>query len=111
MLSDVTLPPWMLWTAAGLAAAAAVGLAAGAWLAYRRRRPTVAPLNFQPLSSTSVIMPQPPGGSGRSPKPPAFMPAPAPLAPALSADQSEQRATYRRAGNAVLVFITDPDDH
>jgi hypothetical protein len=102
MPDGVTLPPWMLWTAVVLVASAAGGLLVGMWRARRLRPPPIPALTFQP---------PPPAGSGRTPKAPAFMPAPAPLAPALAADQAEQRAAFRRAGNPVPVLVADADDH
>jgi hypothetical protein len=48
-------------------------------------------------------------GSSRTAQVPAFMPAPAPLAPALAQGQSEQRIDYRRAGNPVLALVADAD--
>ena len=110
MPDDATLPPWMLWTAAVLAVCAVLGLAVGAWRARRHRPPAVPPLTFQALPGPA---PRPAAdvGSGRTLKPPAFMPPPAPLASAPADDQSEQRASYRRAGNPILALVADTDAH
>src|SRR5436309_9775025 len=109
MLTEVNPPPWMLWTAVALCASAVLGLIAGGWRAARRRYPTVTPtLIFQPLPS-SAHLPVPIPGSSRSALPPGVMPAPAPLAPALGAGQTEQRADYRRVGNPARVLVADAD--
>jgi hypothetical protein len=100
----------MLWTALTLCASAALGLIAGSLRARRRRYPIVTPtLTFQPLPSSVHLPLPPPPGSSRTAQPAGFIPAPAPLAPTLTAGQHEQRADYRRAGNPVLVLVADAD--
>jgi hypothetical protein len=103
MPNDLSLPPWMLWTALTLAACAALGLAAGAWRARRHRPPAVPPLTIQSLPAV------PPAPSRRAAKPPPFMPPPAPLATDPAHDHAEQRALYRRVGNPVQVLVAGAD--
>lgn len=103
MTLPLDLPPWMLWTAAGLAGGAVIGLVGGS--RGRRRRPAYnGTLTFEPLpnavqSNTAT--------AGRQVRAPSFVP-PAPLAAALI-DGPEKRADFRRAGNPVLVFVADAD--
>jgi hypothetical protein len=97
------LPPWMLWTAAGLAGCAVIGLVGGS--RRGRRRPKInGPLTFEPLPSAG---PPPISTAGRAVRMPTIVP-PAPLASGAP-DGTEQRADYRRAGNPVLVFVADAD--
>jgi hypothetical protein len=103
MLSDVTLPGWMVWTAGALAALAVSGLVLS-WLRPRApKRAAATPLTIQPLSS--VHLPRPPASSRHIGKP--FMPPPAPIAPPPTDPKAEQRATFRRVGNAVLIQLAD----
>lgn len=108
MLAAQNLPPWMLWTAAGLAGLAAVSLIAG-WLRQRTGKPTpTRTFSVQPLSSE--ILPPASGAKGSSLRMPKFAP-PAPLAAPPRDSQSEQRSTFRRTGNAVLVHLAASGDH
>ncbi|MFO0811397.1 MAG: hypothetical protein U0746_22435 [Gemmataceae bacterium] len=109
MPTDLSFPPWMLWTAAGLAVVALASFVGG--LLRARRQSVVAPsITFAPLQPASKPH-APPMVSGRMPKAVAFMPAPAPLADAPSGEKAEQRASYRRVGNPVLVYVTAVGDH
>ena len=117
MPNDVTLPPWMLWTAVSLFVGALLGLVVGVRQTRRRRPPAVPSLTFQALPGPSTL-PDPPPSSGRlpkplssarHPKPPAFMPAPAPLASAPADSQSEKRTSFRRPGNPVLALVAAAD--
>jgi hypothetical protein len=118
MPSNITLPPWMLWTAVVLCATAAVGLFVGSRRA-RRRFPTITPvLTIQALPSPTHLPMTAPDygevaktGSSRTTLSLPFMPAPAPLAPSLSKGQAEKRIDYRRAGNPILVLVADADTH
>jgi hypothetical protein len=108
MPTDLTFPPWVLWTAGALAAIAAAGFLAGT---RRRRQPALRPtIRFQPLPAPPKAF-APPMASGRMPRPAAFMPAPAPLADSPAADDTEKRANYRRAGNPILVTVAAAGDH
>jgi hypothetical protein len=93
----------MLWTAAGLAGCAVLGLVGGSLRG--RRKPTVqATLSFQPLPSTAPPLATPAGKAVRAPT----LPAPAPLAGG-PAEGPERRCDPRRAGNPVLVLVADAD--
>ncbi len=103
---DYSPPLWLLWTAVTLGAAAAGVVVATR--GTRRRSAPVADITIQALPGTKSLL-HPAAGSGRAAKPPAFLPAPAPLASPPAADGQDQRTTYRRVGNAVLVTLADPD--
>lgn len=108
MPTDLPFPPWALWTAGALAAVAAAGFLGGA---LRRRRSNLHPvIRFQPLPAPPKAF-APPMASGRLPKPVAFMPAPAPLSDAPTGATADKRASYRRAGNPVLVTVSPAGDH
>jgi hypothetical protein len=98
------LPPWMLWTAAGLGGCAVLGLVVGS-LRGRQKRAVVPEIRFQPLTN---VAPPSPTVAGRPAKVPGFAP-PAPLAANAPADGPDQRADFRRPGNPVLVHIADAD--
>ena len=103
MVSDVTVPSWLVWTAGALAAVAVLGLVLS-WLRHRpSSRPMGTPLTVQPRSS--VRLAGPPASSRHIGKP--FMPPPAPMAPPPTDPQVEQRASFRRVGNAVLIQLAD----
>jgi hypothetical protein len=98
------LPPWMLWTAAGLTGGAVLGLVGGAWRSRQRRPATISSLTFQPLPNAVPAVP-----AGRPLRTPTFIP-PAPLAAAPPVSGSELRTDFRRPGNPVLVLVADADD-
>ncbi len=109
MPTDLTFPPWMLWTAGALTAVAVAGFLGGV---LRRRRPVALrpAIRFQPLPAPSKPF-APPMASGRVPRPVPFMPAPAPLADDPAAEKADKRSCYRRAGNPVLVTVCTAGDH
>jgi len=91
----------MLWTVAGLVGCAVLGLVGSSWRG--RRKPTLSSsITFEPLAA-----PTSPTATARPARRPAFAP-PAPLA-AAPVDGAEQRALFRRPGNAVLVHVADAD--
>src|SRR5262245_44533956 len=105
MFGDVTMPIWMFWLAGGLVAAALTGVLL-TW--FRNRSPhrvQSPPLTIQPLSATRALAA--PGKSHSGGK--AFMPPPAPIASPPTDPNAENRATFRRAGNAVLIQVADAD--
>jgi hypothetical protein len=105
MLSDLILPPWMLWTAGALAIAALVG-AAITWWRHRSLDSTLeSPIIIQPTSGPRSKVG--PGTSLAGGKP--LMPPPAPLASAPTDMNAEHRAAFRRIGNAVLIQVADAD--
>src|SRR5437763_14160258 len=101
---ELPFPPWLLWSAVGMATAVAVTVVA-VGLGRLGRRPPVAPdLDYLPPASSAKI----PIPSGKAAKPAPFMPPPTPLAADPTTD--EHRANFRRAGNPVLILVADPDD-
>jgi hypothetical protein len=96
------LPPWMLWTAVGLAGGAVLGLVGGAWRSRQRRPTAMSALTFQPVAA-------PVATTGRPLRTPTFIP-PAPLASAAPANATDLRTDFRRPGNPVLVLVADADD-
>jgi hypothetical protein len=98
------LPPWMLWTAAGLAGCAVLALAGSAWRS-RRRHTAFPTIKFQPLANPVAANSTP---AGRPARALAFA-APAPLAAGAPLDGPDQRADFRRPGNPVLVLVADSD--
>lgn len=98
------VPPWMLWTAAGLIGCAVLGLVGGT-VRGRRRRVVIPTITFQPLPTAAGSNPS---MSGRPARAPSIAP-PAPLAAGPPFDGPDQRAEFRRPGNPVLVHIADAD--
>ena len=101
------LQPWMLWTVAGLAGGAVLGLAGGAWRARRRKPAIISALTFEPLPPSTTAAPVVP--SGRPMRTPTFIP-PAPLAAVAPANAADLRTDFRRPGNPVLILVADADD-
>jgi hypothetical protein len=105
MLSELTLPLWMLWTAGALAIAALAGAAITWWRQRFASSTFEAPITIQPLSGPRTL-----AGPGTSPagaKP--FMPPPAPIAAVQTDPNAEHRVAFRRIGNAVLIQVVDAD--
>lgn len=92
---DRPFPTWILWLIAAVAMTA-IGFAVVIALVRRGRRAT--PRELERVSATA----------GRPFKPAPFMPPPSTLAadPAVL----EHRASYRRPGNPVLVFVHGADE-
>jgi hypothetical protein len=98
------LPPWTLWTAAGLVGCAVLGLVGGARRG-RKKSATPAAFSFEVLAAPIAALPGNP--NVRPVKPPSIAP-PAPLADSRP-DGVEQRAHYRRPGNPVHTLVADDD--
>ena len=106
MISDFIVAPWLAWTAGGLAGLIVVG-AIALWL---RRRPT-AIVPEVTLKIQAVGGPRSQGATGSTIRERPFMPPPAPIAAPPTDPQAEQRATFRRVGNSVLIQVADEDSH
>ena len=98
------LPPWMLWTVAGLIGCAVLGLFGGS-MRGRRRRVVVPTITFQPLPTVAASNPSMLGRPARSPS----IAPPAPLAAGAPMNGPDLRAEFRRPGNPVLVHIAGAD--
>src|SRR5262245_10886748 len=92
---DRPFPTWVLWLVA-TAVATALVLVVAIRMLRRRRRPL--PRDLERVTATT----------GRANKPAAFMPPPT----AMAADPAavENRVSYRRPGNPVLVLVTGADE-
>lgn len=91
----------MTWLAGALAGAAVAGLA---WSWWRRRRAIVPPDAWPRIQPTRGS--QPAGVAGERP----LMPPPAPIASALPDRDNENRAMFRRAGNATVIQVADDNE-
>lgn len=105
MLGELTIPLWMWWAAGGLAGFA-IAVPAFTWIRDRaRNRKLEIDFQFDPAGGPrSIGMPTSSLAGGKP-----FMPPPAPIAASQSHTGVEQRAAFRRVGNAVLILIADKD--